>query len=524
MNSPLTYPVGEQDFANIRNDKRVYVDKTALIFRLVTEGKYYFLSRPRRFGKSLLLTTLKYYFEGRRELFEGLAIDQLESQWNRHPVFLFDMSRDKIMDEVGLKNMLNQILAEYEKQYGITPLPDDTPSSRLINLILTSHEQTGLPAVVLIDEYDAPMLDVSGDNERLTAMRNIMRGFYSPLKAMAAHLRFVLLTGITKFSQLSIFSELNNLKNISMVPAYDSICGITHEELITQLRPGIEQLAQQQGITADTAVQLLKQYYDGYHFSRGLTDIYNPFSLIYALSVGEVGAFWFESGTPSWLLEQMHHFDTDLVDLERVEVTTARFDTPSEKINDIVPVLYQSGYMTIKDYDREAESYILGIPNKEVRMGLGEAATYYSNPNALRNRDYLRIAYFKLQRHQCKVDEFMDKLDCFLRAIPYDISNDNEKHFQAIIYATIAGFGADISAEERTSNGRADIVVKMKQDIYIIELKYGKTAVQAMDQLLDKDYAAKFSEDGRPIFLLAINIGPATRGVDSWLCQQAHHR
>jgi len=520
MANTLTYPVGEQDFANIRNNKRVYVDKTALIYSLVSEGNYYFLSRPRRFGKSLLLTTLKYYFEGRRELFEGLAIDQLETEWKRHPVFLFDMSRDKHLDEQGLKKMLDWILSEYERKYNVTPPADDSFANRLSRLIVISHEQTGQPAVVLIDEYDAPLLDVSGDNEHLTAMRNIIRGFYSPLKAMSAHLRFVLLTGITKFSQLSIFSELNNLKNISMVPAFDSICGITQEELVTQMQPGIEQLAQQQGVTFDEAVQLLKQYYDGYHFSRGLTDIYNPFSLIYALSVSNVGAFWFESGTPTWLLEQMHHFDTELVDLESIEVTTARFDTPSERINDIVPVLYQSGYLTIKDYDREAQSYILGIPNKEVRMGLGEAITYYSSPNALRNRDYLRVAFFKLQRHQCEVGEFMEKLDHFLRSIPYDISNDNEKHFQAILYATIAGFGAEISAEERTSNGRADIVVKMKQDIYIIELKYGRTVDEAIQQLRSKDYAAKFREDGRPVHLMAINIEPATRGIDAWHIEQ----
>ena len=517
MNKPLTYPVGEQDFAKIRNDGRVYVDKTAIIYRLANEGGFYFLSRPRRFGKSLMLSTLKYYFEGRRELFKGLAIDQLESDWKQHPVFLFDMSRDKHMDEHALRMMLDWMLCEYERKYHVVPPSGDTFANRVSRLIVAAHEQTGLPAVVLIDEYDAPLLDGSGDESLLTTLRNIMRGFYSPLKAMSAHLRFVMLTGITKFSQLSIFSELNNLTNISMMPQYDSICGITQEELDSQLRKSVECFAQNEGVTIDEATMMLKQYYDGYHFTEKSVDIYTPFSLIKALQYSRIDSYWFESGTPTWLLEQMRRFDTELSDMEQIEVPADQFDRPTESLTSITPLLYQSGYLTIKDYDRESNIFTLSIPNKEVRSGLGSALSYAlaRNEQSLTNRAYLQKAYFKLQR-EGDIDNFMEKLDAFYRSIPYDISNDNERHFQAILYATIAGFGADIMAEDRTSDGRSDIVIRMANDIYVVEMKYGQSVDAAMEQLHKKDYAAKWREDGRPVHLLGINIDKATRGVEAW--------
>ena len=516
--SKLLYPVGEQDFANIRNDGRVYIDKTALIYHLTQEARYCFLSGPRRFGKSLLLTTLKYYFEGRRELFEGLAIDQLETEWKQYPVFLFDMSRNKNLDVQSLNSMLNRMLVDYEEQYAVTRLPDDTFADRLGHLIKVAHAQTGLPAVVLVDEYDAPLLDVLADDGRMEAMRNIMRGFYSPLKAMAAHLRFVLLTGITKFSQMSIFSELNNLTNLSMLPQYDALCGITQDELLTQLKPGIENLAQREGITFEDAVALLRKYYDGYHFSKALTDIYNPFSLVKAMQFETVEAFWFESGTPTWLISQMRRFNTELPDMEDIELPAERFDRPTQHITSIIPVLYQSGYLTIKGYDRDTNTYTLGIPNLEVRKGLGNALIDYiaTSEEVLFKRDYLRMSFLRLQRHQCSIEDFLEKLDTFYRSIPYDVSNDNERHFQAIFYATVAGFGADILAEDRTSNGRADIVIRMPQDIFIVEMKYGKSVVEAMQQLHQKDYAAKFREDPRPVHLLGVNIDRDTRGIDAW--------
>ena len=349
-------------------------------------------------------------------------------------------------------------------------------------------------------------------------LRNITRGFYSPLKAMAAHLRFVLLTGITKFSQLSIFSELNNLNNISMDPDFEALCGITQEELETQLMPGVKELAQYQDITIEEAIQWLKEYYDGYHFTKHLDDIYNPFSLIMALSKRDVGSYWFGSGTPTWLVQQMRRFDTDLADVENIELPASSFDRPTEHITSAAPLLYQSGYLTIKGYDRRRDTYTLGVPNKEVRQGLGIALSEFSDHHSFANRDYLRTAYFDLEDHIHGIDNFMEKLDTFYRSIPYDISNDNEKHFQAILYATVAGFGADVMAEDRTSDGRADVVIRMRQDIYVIEMKYGHSAEAAMEQLRRKDYAARWHEDSRPVHLLAINISKETRGVDGWLC------
>ena len=514
--SNLRYPVGEQDFAKIRNENRVYVDKTEILYQLVTSRSYYFLSRPRRFGKSLMLSTLRYYFEGRRELFQGLAIDQLEQQWTAHPVIYLDMSSDKYAEVELLRATIDNLLARYERLYQVTVDTRNAYGVRLSNIIDAAYAATGQGVVVLIDEYDAPLLDSTSDEERLTAMRNITRSLYSPLKAQAAHLRFVMLTGITKFSQLSIFSELNNLTNISMLPDYDAICGITEQEMFTQLRPGIEEMAQYQGITYDECVGKLKEYYDGYHFSKKKTDVYNPFSLLSALSTKELDLHWFGTGTPTWLLELLKHYKVDLTEMEYIPTSAARFDKPAQQINDVVPVLYQSGYLTIKDYD--SGIYVLGIPNKEVRTGLGESLTDYTEPEPLNRKDYLRLAYINLIR-QGDLEGFMARLTDFFHAIPYDISNDNERHFQSVLYAVLASFGADIMAEDRTSDGRADIVLRMPHDIYVVELKYGKSVDEAMEQLHRKDYAAKWRGDNRTIHLLGMNIDPTTRTIDTWRCE-----
>ena len=516
--SNLRYPIGEQDFAKIRNENRVYIDKTDILYRLVTDGSYYFLSRPRRFGKSLMLSTLRYYFEGRRELFQGLAMERLEHDWTVHPVIYLDMSSDKYADVANLHSVINRLLSKYERLYNVQVNEDDTYGVRLGDIIEAAHQMTGQLAVVLIDEYDAPLLDSTHNEDQLTMMRNITRSLYSPLKAQAAHLRFVMLTGITKFSQLSIFSELNNLTNISMLPDYEAICGITEQEMLTQLRPGIEEMAQSHGCTYDECASRLKEYYDGYHFGRRLTDIYNPFSLLSALANKEFGLHWFGHGTPTWLLDKIKEYGKELPDLEEIHAIETQFDQPTERITDIIPVLYQSGYLTIKDYDRDFGDYILGIPNHEVRMGLGQSLVKYQNLWTGDGNTFLRRAYIKLTRGG-DLAEFMSMLTDFFRAIPYDISNDNERHFQAVFYAVLASFGADIMAEDRTSNGRADIVLRMPRDIYVVELKYGRSVDEAMAQLHRKDYAAKWRGDSRAIHLLGMNIDPVTRTIDAWRCE-----
>lgn len=508
------YPVGMQDFAYIREAGMKYVDKTTLIYKMANEGAAYFLSRPRRFGKSLLVSTLRYYFEGRRDLFEGLAIDALETKWTRHPVLLLDMSRGKYETVQHLHDVLDLQCSKYETQYG---LHHDAPLSygtRLTRIIDRAAEVIGERVVVLIDEYDAPMLDSLDDDERLRQVRAIMRDFYSPLKAMADKLRFVFLTGITKFSQMSIFSELNNLNNISMVPGWDAICGITGEEIRQYLWQGVEDLARLEGRTPEQMMDRLKAQYDGYHFTSALVDVYNPFSLVKTFQNKEVSNHWFDTGTPTWLFGVLAKSNQEIDSLDGIVAEAESFNTPTERATDPVPVLFQSGYLTIKGYDRESNLYTLGVPNREVREGLGKALIRYINV-PLANRSWLREGFFAFVRGG-DLGEFIELLKDFYAAIPYDISNDNERHYQAILYAVLASFGADVVCEDRTSRGRADLVLRMPDAIYVIELKYGRTVAEAMEQLHRKDYAAKYAHDGRPVRLLGINLSAETRTIDGW--------
>ena len=514
----MIYPVGIQDFPRIRERGMVYVDKTALVYQLANSGDCYFLSRPRRFGKSLLLSTLEAYFQGRKELFQGLAIEQLERDWTPHPVLRLDLSRDKYATVANLNSMLDGMLDEYEYQYDIKPESGASFATRLNKLIVTANSKTQQKVVVLVDEYDAPLLDSQSNPALQAEIRNIVRGFYSPLKAQAARLRFVFLTGITKFSQLSIFSELNNLMNIGMMPQYEALCGITAEEMVTQMRPGIEHLAEYHGCSPDEMVARLKENYDGYHFGRRLVDVYNPFSLVKVFQYFELGQYWFDSGTPTWLLELLQGKHIELNDLEHIIARSSRFDRPTEQVDDPIPVLYQSGYLTIKDYDPDSEMFTLGIPNREVRIGLGQTLVDYVKARPDCNA-YLQKAYFELRRGVATLADFMAVLKDFFSSIPYDVANDNERHYQAILYAVLASFGADIRVEERTAAGRADLVLLMPQEIYIIELKYGHIAQEAMEQLHTKDYTAKWSHDGRPVRLLAINIDKETRTIDDWICE-----
>ncbi|MCD8207574.1 MAG: AAA family ATPase, partial [Bacteroidales bacterium] len=363
------YPISSQAFPDIRERGLTYIDKTDMIYEMThSTTDYVFLSRPRRFGKTLLVTTLKAYFEGRKELFEGLAIGKLETEWTKYPVLHFDMSMATYKKVSELESELNKKLCGYERIYG-KRTEDVMPNQRLQGLIQSAHEQTGQKVVVLIDEYDSPLLDVMHDDEALPELRNVMRNFYSPLKGMASYLRFVFLTGITKFSQLSIFSELNNIVNISMNPKYATICGITEEEMLTQLRPGIELLAEKLGLTYDGAAERLKQTYDGYHFCWSSPDIYNPYSLLNALSDSEIKNYWFGTGTPNYLIEMLRKYGVKPEKIGGIHAYEDSFDTPTEMLTDTIPLLYQSGYLTINGYD-EVDGYLLEIPNNEVRGGL----------------------------------------------------------------------------------------------------------------------------------------------------------
>lgn len=370
MMTPMLYPLGIQTFSEIRNRNMLYVDKTAYVYRLASSGKFFFLSRPRRFGKSLLVSTFQSYFEGKKELFKGLAIEQLEHEWNEYPVLHFDMSGGKHMNKEQLNRYLLYILKSNEERFGVNTDSTD-PNIRLSNLINSIYHQTGKQVVVLIDEYDAPLLDVVHHEEYLGALRQIMRNFFSPLKLSEPYLRFVFITGITKFSQLSIFSELNNIKNISMDEPYAGICGITKDELLTQMSNDIDMLAAKLSLTREETINQLKENYDGYHFTIPGPDVFNPYSLLNCFADGKLNAYWFASGTPTYLIEMMRKFDMMPANIgQDIEADKGDFDAPTETLTTIMPLLYQSGYLTIKKYTPETDLYTLGIPNKEIRVGL----------------------------------------------------------------------------------------------------------------------------------------------------------
>ena len=517
------YPVGRQNFAELRKNGYLYIDKTDLIYRLThADAKYNFLSRPRRFGKSLLISTLHSYFEGRKDLFSGLAIEKLETEWEQYPVLHFDMSLAKHMLKEDLEDMLSSQLADHERQFGLAA---DSPkaNTRLKNLIQHAYRQTGKQVVVLIDEYDAPLLDVVHEETNLPILRDVMRNFYSPLKACDPYLRFVFLTGITKFSQLSIFSELNNISNISMHPDYAALCGISQDEMLDQMQPDIDILAPKLGISPDEAIAKLKEMYDGYHFCWPSPDIYNPYSLLRAFSEGKTDSFWFGSGTPTFLLEMLRKFEMPPSKLgQPLHAYEETFDAPTNSITSIAALLYQSGYMTITDADTELKMYTLGIPNKEVRLGLMRSlAPYYLTPDPLGTAEAL------IEMTRCLRDDDMDgcmkTLQQFLSTIPYCDNTDYEGHYQQVLYIIFSLLGAYADVEVRTAKGRIDIVLRTPKTLYLIELKMNKDADAAMSQIDSRDYASRFALGKLPVVKVGINFDTEKRNITDWKIEPSSH-
>ena len=521
MREQRIYPVGIQDFEKLRTNGCVYVDKTDLIYNL--SRKYYvFLSRPRRFGKSLLSSTLKYYFQGRKDLFEGLAIEKLEQEWAQYPVLHFDLSTAKNVDVPYIVSKLDGMLANYENIYGKNPV-NVTPGDRFANLIMTAHKQTGKKTVVIIDEYDAPMLDVLHDDERIAEVRKIMQEFYAPLKACDADLRFVFITGITKFSQLSIFSVINNLNNVTMLPEYSAICGITEEELYTVFEEDIAMLAEEYECTPEEMRRKLKERYDGYHFSGRSADIYNPFSLLKAFDRKELNDYWFESGTPTYLIRQMQRFKTDILSLDNVSATSPDFDQPTEGMTDALPLLFQSGYLTIKNYNKALNQYTLGIPNNEVRVGLtANLLPLYTYPSTYRNSS------FAMQFHEAIYYEDLEKamiaMRAYLAGIPYpeggkEILQDMEKceyYYETIFYLMFSFMNRHVQTQVKTSRGRADMVMYTAKTIYVFELKINKSAEEALAQIDEKGYMIPYTADGRKLVKCGISFSTETRTIEDW--------
>lgn len=511
------YPVGIQTFERIRKENKLYIDKTEYVYRMTHSGGcYFFLSRPRRFGKSLLVSTFESYFSGKKELFEGLAIEKLEQEWMEYPVLHFDMSGGKHMEKEQLEDYLSNRLEAEERKWGITH-SKRCVNDRLTELITTAYEISGKQVVVLIDEYDAPMLDVAHERKTLDELRNVMRNFYSPLKMCEPMLRFVFLTGITKFSQVSIFSELNNIKNISLDDEYAGVCGITKEELLTQMSEDIDVLAEALEMTREETIAKLKENYDGYHFSPASPDVFNPYSLLNCFDDKNFGAYWFSSGTPTYLINMLRKFKVLPAKIGRSLARSSAFDAPTENLKTITPLLYQSGYITIKGYDKMSQLFTLDLPNKEIKVGLFESLLPYYLEGMYAEEGDVAIAQMSVLIRQGDMDGALRLLQEFLGTVPYCNNTNYEGHYQQvlfIIFTLLTHFVVDV--EVHTPNGRVDVVMETEDTLYLIELKLNKSAQAAMQQINLKQYDQCFARCGKPIVKVGVNFDAKKGNIEDW--------
>ena len=521
------YTAGIADFERIRQDGRIYIDKTDLIFKLTRESQFVFLSRPRRFGKSLLCSTLKYYFQGRKDLFEGLAIGELEKDWKQHPVLHFDMSVCKNqanMDE--LRIAIEMQLKDYETVYG-RDVDETSPGKRFKGLIQRAHRQTGLKTVVILDEYDAPLLDYLHKPDELEQVRRIMQEFYQMVKVCDADEQFVFITGITKFSQLSIFSTLNNLTNISMDVEYTALCGITKDEMLTVFDPDIQMLADRYHCSKEVMIDMLKQQYDGYHFGKESQDIFNPYSLVNAFKMKDLAYYWFGSGTPTFLFETMKRFNTNLLELEQLQVPSTQFDVPTEGMTSALPLLYQAGYLTIKGYDFDGDLYTLDFPNAEVKVGFMENfLARMMNLGNTNSRGFAGIFYVSLLRHD--IEGALKAMQSFFASIPYlefgakelDDITKYEAYYEVLTYVVFSIFNCRTFTQVKVARGRTDVVVFMRDAVYVMELKMRGTAQEALDQINSKDYAIPYQAEGKPVVKIGIAFSQETKTVSDWIIEK----
>ncbi|MDR0939168.1 MAG: ATP-binding protein [Mediterranea sp.] len=506
------FPIGIQNFEQLRTLRRMYVDKTDLVYQLVQTSITCFLSRPRRFGKSLLLSTLKAYFEGKKHLFEGLAMERLETEWTIYPVFHFSFALTHYDKAENLYMILDIQLAELEKHYGSDP-SKKTPGTRLLGLIQRAYEQTGKQVVILIDEYDSPLLDASHDDKLRQELRQITREFYSPLKDNTQLIRFLFITGITKFSQMSIFSELNSLDNISMWQQYSGICGITENELTRNFKPDIEALAANNDETYEQALAHLTRLYDGYRFNHRGERVYNPFSIINVLNKKEYGSYWYSTGTPTFLIDLLRERGMPLMDMEGCETMPAAFDKSTDELTDPIPVLYQSGYLTIKDFQNGI--YTLGYPNEEVRYGFLNSLL----PDVLGHSEMengMNIIAMKKSLDKGDIDGCLTLLSAFVASIPYEKKSDNESRFETIFYIIFTLMGQLVRTQVKTAAGRVDVVVTNKDYVYLFELKVDSTPEEALAQIDQKGYAIPYEADGRKVMKVGVNYDKTERGITGW--------
>ena len=513
----MLYPIGIQNFEKLRNDGCVYVDKTALMYKMVKEGNYYFLSRPRRFGKSLLISTLEAYFLGKKELFEGLAVAELEKDWVEYPVLHLDLNTEKYDSIEVLNNKLSGTLKLWEEQYGRDESEKSLPM-RFEGIIRRAKEKTGRNVVILVDEYDKPMLQAIGNEELQKAYRDTLKSFYGALKSMDGCIRFALLTGVTKFGKVSVFSDLNNLKDISMSQYYYNICGITEEELHHYFDEEIEQLARTNNQTKDEAYEKLKEEYDGYHFTYDTPGMYNPFSILWTLSERRYGSYWFETGTPTFLVELLQKTDYNLEQMANVEADSDMLGSIFNDDNPI-PVIYQSGYLTIKSYDNRFGIYKLGFPNREVEDGFMKYLLKYYTAKKNSNSAF-EISRFVADIESGNAEGFMQRLQSFFAGAKFDqIAKDTENWFQNVVFIVTTLCGLYIEAEHQTSNGRIDLVMKTDKYVYVMELKYDGTPEEALRQIDDKGYALPWQADGRKVIKVGANFSSELRRLSGWVIE-----
>ena len=511
-------PIGIQTFEKIRREGCLYVDKTKFVWDLVSTGVPYFLSRPRRFGKSLLLSTFEAYFEGKKELFEGLAIEKLEEKWEKHPVLHLDLNARKYERPEDLIAMLNQYLEKWEAKYG-DEKKDRAPEERLEYVIQRAYEQTGKGVVVLVDEYDKPLLQTFHNEELFEAYRTTLKAFYGVLKSADKYLRFAFLTGVTKFSQVSVFSDLNQLNDISMDRNYAAVCGLTQQELLDNFQPELEALAEENELSFDETVELMTRQYDGYHFHPRGEGMYNPFSVLNAFGKKEFGNYWFQTGTPTFLVKSLQRADYDLRTLmDGVETPAINFTEYRAEANNPIPLIYQSGYLTIKEYDNRFKIYKLGFPNDEVRYGFLNFLVPFYTPITDDKKSFY-IGQFVRELENGDTDAFMHRFEAFFADFPYKLNDKTERHYQVVVYLIFKLMGQFTQAEVHSAQGRADAVVQTPKYVYVFEFKLNGTAEEALQQINDKGYAVPFQTDNRQIVKVGVEFSAETRNVKRWLVE-----
>ena len=508
------YPIGLQNFQGLREDGYIYVDKTAFVYELAQSGKYYFLSRPRRFGKSLFLSTIEAYYQGKKELFKGLALEQLEKDWKVYPVFHLDFNTGLYTNPEGLVSIIDGHLRYFEKNYDIEP-NGFSLSERFKAIIRCAYEKTGQKVVILVDEYDKPLLEAIGDEPLQNDYRKMLKSFYGIAKTMDSYIQFAFFTGVTKFSKVSIFSDLNNLNDISLDERFVDICGITEQEIRNNFDDDVGKMAQKRGMDKETCYRKLKENYDGYHFREDSVGMYNPFSLLNALQKMDFKDYWFETGTPTFLVETLKRNNYELENMTREEVTADLLGSLDSIDQNPLPLLYQSGYLTIKDYNPDFGTYTLGFPNGEVERGFTRFLFRHYAPIRIYESDSF-VKNFTIEVRNGEPEKFMPRLEAMFAGQDYQLVGDTELYFHNVTSLVFKMLGFYVDVERHTTDGRMDMLVQTKDFIYIFEFKIDKSADEALAQIEEKQYAKPFETDSRKLYKIGVNFSSAKRRIEEW--------